>query len=719
MTIAMTMRAQSILPFLLGGSVGFGVLLSSCLPERPEGDIRRVYEKGGSSGAGGSGITIQEPPDTGSGSAGTVGSLDDPNTLSSVSPNHGPFKGGTRVIVRGQGFTAKPTVFFGGVEVPATDVVALSPKKIQVVSPAGAPGPVDVRVQNGDDASTSRTLASAFTYDAFFAEPNSGPTQGGTKITLRGAGTTWGSGEEVSVHVGTAPCTDVTVVSANEVTCITPGAPAGAQSITVKVGDESAVALDAYTYADSENGYKGGLSGAPLAGQLTVLAFDSYTGKPLTKASVFVGDDFETALRATIDGVGTAVLVDERLTGPQTVTVAFTCYQPTTFVAAGVDHVTMFLDPVIAPACVPPAGDPPPVGGRPGTQTSVSGEVVFPNGPEFQRAPWTMVPNADEARGERRAAYLFPAAYDPKQAFYLPDPSQAILESANGTAGYGFAISAPLGNYTMYALAGIEDRSTYPGKFTAYAFGLVKGISALPGEPVEDVAVSMDIPIDHAVTLNVAPPSGSSKGPDRVQTTVAVSVGNDGYAIFPGAQKTTLLPLAVNPTVVGLPPLVGALADSFYVSAAKAGTGAQLTLPVAVVDRVATKSSSTVVSLDGFVQIPKLQTPSTTTAWDGTTFDLTFEGAGLPPNLLVFDVSSGNGTTAWTITAPPGVTKFKVPDLRKMPKGKGGLEKGPLTITVSAATLDTFDYDKLQYRHLGASAWRAYARDAFFSQLPP
>lgn len=709
------MRARSALAWVSSSLVG-AAALAACLPERPVGDIRRVYEQeAGSGGAAGSAIVIQ--PAGEAGTTGSTGSLDDPNSLSSVSPNHGPFNGGTRVVVRGQGFVAKPRVFFGDVEVAATDIVALSPKKIQVVSPPGKPGPVDLRVQNGNDASTSRTLAAAFRYDSFYVEPNTGPTQGGTKVTLHGAGTNWGTG--TTVDIGSGPCNDVEIVSPTELRCTTSGAPAGAQSVTVKGGESPIAALDAYTYADSDNGFKGGLSGKPLAGELTVLAFDSYTGKPLTKATVFVGEDFDTALKGTIDAAGIALFKDDRLNAPQSVTVAFKCYQPTSFVAVGVDHVTMFLDPVISPACIPPEGEPPPVGGRPGTQTSVSGEVVFPNGPEFQRAPWTMVPQPDTARGERRVAYLFPAAFDPKQAFSLPDPSQAILEASEGTSGYGFKISAPLGNYTMYALAGIEDRASYPGKFTAYAFGLVKGISAFPGKPVEDVAVSMDIPIDHAVTLDVFPPTGTSKGPDRVQTSVAVSLGNDGFAIFPGAQKTTLLPLAVSPTIVGLPPLTGILSESFYVSAAKAGTGTQLTLPVSVVDRVATKSSDVVVTLDGFVQIPKLLSPSTTTTWDGGTFDIALEGAGQTPDLLVLEVSSGGGTVAWTITAPSGTKSFRLPDLRRMPNGAGSLDRGPLAITVSAASIDAFKYDELRYRHLGSAAWKAYGRDAFFSQLPP
>ena len=59
--------------------------------------------------------------------------------------------------------------------------------------------------------------------------------------------------------------------------------------------------LDAYTYQDSDNGYKGGLCGAPLAGHLKVLVYDNYTGAPLAGAYAIVGAPIETALVAQAD----------------------------------------------------------------------------------------------------------------------------------------------------------------------------------------------------------------------------------------------------------------------------------------------------------------------------------------------------------------------------------------------------------------------------------
>ena len=75
------------------------------------------------------------------------------------------------------------------------------------------------------------------------------------------------------------------------------------------------------------------------------------------------------------------------------------------------------------------------------------------------------------------------------------------------------------------------------------------------------------------------------------------------------------------------------------------------------------------------------------------------------------------GLVGWTIVAPGDTSELELPDLRAVPKA--GLVTGPVTFTVSAATLEAFDYQQLRYRHLSRFNWLAYAQDAFYSQLPP
>ncbi len=703
---------------LLVGSALVGAGFAACLPTRPEGDVRKVYDR---DDAGAPDATFTQdggavaPIADASG-----GTIDDPRALFAVEPAHGPFSGGQRAVVQGSGYAGKMRVFFGDTEVPSAEVVALSSKKLQVNVPPGAPGDVDVRVQQGDDATTTRTLKGAYTYDSFALQPSDGPTSGGTVVEIVGAGTTWG--DDVSVTIGGKACTDIARSSGTSLSCRVPAHTPGAKPVTVTSGGVAASVLDAFTYSDSDNGFRGGLSGKPLAGTMRVLAFDSYTGLPIDGATVFFGETAD-GLKAHLDSSGVVVVSDASLVGAVNVTIARKCSQPQSFVAVPVDTVTAYLDPILSPECMPPEGDPPPVGGKPGLGASVEGEIVFGTSKEFDKGKWKGIPEP-VTPDERKVAYLFFPAADPRAAFTLPPASSAILESSPGSNGYGFTVSAPIGNLAAYAIAGLEDRSKSPPRFTGYLLGVTRGISTKPGGKTGDVAISVDIPLDQKVTVDLAPPQPGQKGPDRVSLAVATTLGNYGYAILPGAQRTTLLPVTGAQAFVGLPPLGGLLEGQAYVTSAQAGTGASLSLPISSVAKVLTTSASQVVTIDGFVAVPSLAAPSLSAQWDAGSFAITL-GGGASPDVLVLDVESGGGLVGWFIAAPGGVTSFRLPDLRGL--AGAGLVPGNLTAKVSAARVvvadaasgGKFDYGQLQYRHLAPRGWTAYAQDYFYAALSP
>jgi len=64
--------------------------------------------------------------------------------------------------------------------------------------------------------------------------------------------------------------------------------------------------------------------------------------------------------------------------------------------------------------------------------------------------------------------------------------------------------------------------------------------------------------------------------------------------------------------------------------------------------------------------------------------------------------------------APGAPAHVKVPDLRLV-DGDVALPSGPITVAVSAATVDDFNYGSLQNRALEPRGWRAYAQDVFFA----
>lgn len=682
-------------------SIAFAAVLSlgisGCLPEVP------TLIEGPGDDAGTVGPTPFEPDPQGD--AGYELPTADPHALLGVDPPHGPFAGGQRRMVRGHGFSSKVRVFFGANEVPESDVVAIDPSRVQVIVPPGIAGPVDVRAQNADDASTSRVLQGGYVYDAFYAEPATGPTSGGQLVTFHGQGTSFGPSTKVSL--GGKACDDVTVLSATKLSCIAPKNTPGRKSATIATGDGVATTvLDAFTYADSEDGFRGGFSGSALASSLKVIALNAYTGDPIPGAVVVAGDTIETALRASTDASGIAFFQDASLGPKRSVTVAAHCHQPMSFVDVPVDTLTAYLAPILSPACA--SDDSPVVGGRPGYPGRVRGEIVWPLVAEFKRGVWSNVPAP--IGNEERTAYIFTTTSHPAEEFRLPDPGFAIRPDAFGAEGFRFDFATPVGNLALYAIAGLEDRTTSPPKFSAYAMGALQGVSTQPGAITTDVFVEMDITLDHAVSLRIASPKPGARGPERLLSTVAIEMGQNGYAILPGMQKTTLLPFSGELDFVGVPALRGALSASRYVFTARAGTGSSLNVPLSVTGSLATNDSSQVARLDDFVELPTLIFPARNESWDGKRLKISFPENSGHLDLIVYDISLGGGLVRWTVSSPGSVHELTLPDLRAISNDLGILP-GLVSIRVNAARIRDFDYAQLSWRHLSRGAWTSYAID--------
>ncbi|UQA55675.1 IPT/TIG domain-containing protein [Polyangium aurulentum] len=699
--------ARRLILLVLPGAALFGVALGACIASAPEG-IRRQTDDDDDAGPiidFDGGFTIDAAPDV------PVG---DPHALVSADPSHGPFTGGGRVLVRGNGFSAKTRIWFGEAEADVATMLAIDPTRLQITAPPGIAGPVELAVQSGDDTSTRRTLPGGYAYDALYAQPSSGPVSGGTVIEIIGQGTSWSDG--TVAKIGGKPCTTLEIDAPTSLRCTVPQGTPGGKPITVDAGDGSApvVVLDAYTYEDSTNGYNGGLSGEPIAGELKVLVYDNFTGDPLAGAHVIVGSDMATALVKDADSSGVVYFQDPSLDGARTVTIAGKCHSPITFVDVPVDTVTAYLDPVLSPICIGDA-DPPPVGGKPSSGGAIEGELVWPGKNEFKKSPWITVPAPKT--GQRQAAYVFLTTVDPTATFQLPSSSMAVTPESPGELGYGFSIGSGAGNRAMYALAGIEDQSSLPYKFTAYAMGKVQGVSVQPGAVTSGVYIVMDRTLDQALTMNVEPPAPGPKGPDRVRATVAVMLGNDGYAILPAGQKSPLLPLAGPLSFVGLPALDGSLLGSAYLSTARAVTGAAGSAPMSVVGQLLTTSTAQGVNVDGFVGVPTLSAPAPGAAWDGRHLATSFGAGGSAIDLSVYDIVSGNGLVRWTVVVPKGSHAIEVPDLSGFPFPAGALPSGPITIGVHGGRVDAFDYTKLRYRDIRPGGMAAYALDAFPSFL--
>jgi hypothetical protein len=169
-------------------------------------------------------------------------------TVTAVSPASGPTSGGTTITVTGTAFVSGATVRVNGVA--ATGVTFVSATQVRANTPAAAAGTYAVQVTN--PSGQAATLNSAFTYVAPPAvtsvSPTSGPTTGGTTITV--TGTQFVSG--ATVRVNGVAATGVTFLSATQVRAVTPAGTAGARSVQVANPDgQSSTLANAFTYTTS------------------------------------------------------------------------------------------------------------------------------------------------------------------------------------------------------------------------------------------------------------------------------------------------------------------------------------------------------------------------------------------------------------------------------------------------------------------------------------
>ena len=175
-------------------------------------------------------------------------------TVTSIAPVSGSTAGGTAVAISGTGFLVGATVSLGGTA--ATGVTVVSSTSITATTPAHAAGAADVVVTNS--GGQSGTLAGGFTYTASNPAPTvssilptSGPTAGGTAVTIAGTGFLAGA----TVSLGGTAATGVTVVSSTSITATSPAHAAGAVNVVVTNTDaQSGTLTGGYSYNASTGG---------------------------------------------------------------------------------------------------------------------------------------------------------------------------------------------------------------------------------------------------------------------------------------------------------------------------------------------------------------------------------------------------------------------------------------------------------------------------------
>jgi DNA-binding beta-propeller fold protein YncE len=189
-------------------------------------------------------------------------------TVTAISPVSGPPAGGTPVTITGTNLTGAASVKFGAASAVFT---VNSGTQITATAPPGAAGAVDVTVTTPIGSSATGP-GDQFTYGTgptvSMLAPSSGPTAGGTVVTITGANLAGAT----AVTFGAVPAASFTITGATAITAVTPAEAAGSVDVTVTtpVGTSATNAGDRFRFGALPTVRSVSPPGGPTSGGNTV-----------------------------------------------------------------------------------------------------------------------------------------------------------------------------------------------------------------------------------------------------------------------------------------------------------------------------------------------------------------------------------------------------------------------------------------------------------------
>ena len=262
-------------------------------------------------------VTVTTPGGTSATSANDQYTYVTPPTVTRVSPSSGPPAGGTSVTITGTNFAGATAVSFGATA--ASTFMVNSATSITATSPAGS-GAVDVTVTIPGGGTSATNSSDVFKYlpSVTSVNPASGPTAGGTSVTINGTGFTGAT----AVSFGGTAASTFTVNSSSKITATAPAESAGTVDITVTTsgGSSAASGNDQYTYAAPPTVTGVAPNAGPLAGGTSVtISGTAFTNASVVKFGTTTATSFTINSATSITAVapaGSAGVVDLTVTTP-------------------------------------------------------------------------------------------------------------------------------------------------------------------------------------------------------------------------------------------------------------------------------------------------------------------------------------------------------------------------------------------------------------------
>lgn len=652
--------------------------------------------------------------------------------ITAVQPNHGPFTGGSEVVLRGRGFSKGLVITFGSREVEAADTVVIDDNRISLLTPAGDPGVVDVRAVApvGDEA----ILDDGYTYDSWYLEPQTGSVAGGTFIRLLGLHSDFRP-ESVITFDG-VEATELTWVSSNEMTCRTPPGAIGPADVVVSDNAGESALVDGFLYYDNVDPRNGGLGGGPIEGSIDVTVLDAMSSEPLSESFVILGIDGGTPYQGYTDLAGRITFSDPLLEGRQSITASHApvdvlgedgevvgqiLYESATIIEFDARSVTVLLEPI-----VPPEIGPPPPGRRGGF---IEGELLFEHRGEFGPYEWDIVP--EPGPNEAKVAYVYTTQAGVTTTRMAPGADGVVFNSADfiGINGYRFSIYAAPGTMAVYAFAGLAtmdgsgQSASNVVEFVPYAMGVARGIVVGPDETVTGVQVLMTRQMSRNIDIQLvnAPLADETGTPNIYILDAYLDLGAEGVISRPETQIRASSPFGgfVFP---GWVDLTGNLSGSSYTIVAGAwttwGGSDEEQNPWSVVYRTGVTTLDIPIVIDEFLAIPRAVSPEP----GGVVVDhhMEWEAIGeTTPDFTVATLTIPSGVMPipyWMIVVRGGVNSYDLPNLPEI----AGMPEHPqsdLTWSIWSFSVPEFEYDSWSYRYLISRYWSAYAVDSWFIRL--
>lgn len=644
-------------------------------------------------------------------------------TLQFVDPDHGPFTGGTEVLVRGTGFEPSTIVRFGGRAVEPLAFEYVDSRRIIVRTPPGEPGITDVEVQNGADTAS---LNATYTYEALDVDPPLGSVAGGTFVTISGLGTNFGP--DTIVTFDGLEMTDVRILGDQVLTGYTPPGTAGTADVVTITTAGVFEAERAFIYESTGDPFFGGMSGGSVSGTVNVVVVDANTKDGVPDAFVALGDPNASAFQGRTDFLGQITFSDPSITAPIRVTAAAEGYETSMFVDYDAANITIFLRKPPEPFNGPPP---------PAAQTGhIYGHVLFGDATQLGSPHWDIVPEP-RTPTERKRLYVTTTSRNMFSRPYGPTRFIDYEYNENIVAWEFDAWTRPAAT-ALVAIAGLYDPERDPSGtgstgFEPFAMGVTRGVLVGPGETVLGVDIVVNIPLDAALNIQLDEPTALDspgwEGPSYHKVRPFIDLGGEGVILMNKNGMLTPPSPEQRPNhyrfesgadailLGGMSPLIGAVSDASY--GFIIGSYSEVdTNPFSVRVVRGFSDISEPIVIDEFIGTPRALDPGPETL--GSDMALSYENEAPAQGKATFHLhllTSTEGDQLARVFTRGNVWQVPLPNLEfaglpTIPKDQD------VSWTMWSIRLNGTTFDQFTYRQLSSLYWEAYAADSSWVQFP-